>query len=147
MKSIKLKYSFLICCISLLFYSCAKENEAYIFTHDNNQITQLICRASHTGGEFRGVIHEYNKDGERMLENYTFEDIEGGFGLILVPISKTLEKDVDITNVYLRATVKYDAIITPTLSGRHDISGEGIIVTVKSGERTKRQYRIRGYYE
>lgn len=131
----------------LLFCACAKENEEYIFIHENNLITQLVCSASHSSGEFRGEIHEYNKEGERMEGNFTLEDVQDGYGLILVPISKTLENDVDLTNIYLRATVTYDAIISPSLSGRHDISGEGLIITVTSGENTKRQYRIRGYYE
>ena len=131
----------------LLFSTCAKENEEFIFIHDNNLITQLVCKPSQTGGEYRGQIYEYDKNGVMMEDKFTLEDVADGYGLILVPISKTLEKDVDITNIYLRATVTFDAMITPSLSGRHDISGDGIIVTVKSGERTKRQYRIRGYYE
>lgn len=142
----KIYYS-LFFLLTLLINGCAKENEEYIYVHDNNLITQLISKGSHSGGEFRGVIHEYNKDGMRMTNDFTFEDVEGGFGLILIPVSKSLQNDVDLANVYLRATVKYDAIITPSLSGRHDITNEGIIITVKSGERTKRQYRIRGYYE
>jgi len=38
-------------------------------------------------------------------------------------------------------------IITPTLTGKKDISGEGLIITVTSGEKTKRQYRVRGFFE
>lgn len=131
----------------LLMSRCAKENEDYIYIHDNNLISQMICKSSHTGGEFRGVIHEYNSEGERMTSSFTKEDVHNGYGLILIPVSKSLEKDVDLSNVYLRATISYDAMITPSLSGRHDITGEGIIITVESGERTKRQYRVRGYYE
>lgn len=137
--------------IALLFMmivsACEKENEEFIFVHENNLITQLIASASHSSGEFRGEIYEFNRDGEQMEGSFTLEDVKDGYGLILVPISKTLENDVDLTNIYLRATVTYDAMISPSLSGRHDISGEGMIVTVTSGERTKRQYRIRGYYE
>lgn len=131
----------------LLISGCAKENPDYIFIHENNLISQLIVSASHSSGEFRGEIYEYNRDGDLMEGDFTLEDVKDGYGLILVPISKTLENDVDLTNVYLRATVTYDAMISPSLSGRHDISGDGMIVTVTSGENTKRQYRIRGYYE
>jgi|SRR5690606_2016029 len=142
---------YLIPSIALLFVmvvsACEKENEEFIFAHENNLISQLIASVSHSGAEFRGEIHEFNRDGERMESSFTLEEVKDGYGLILVPISKSLEKDVDITNMYLRATVTYDAIISPSLSGRHDISGEGLIITVTSGERTKRQYRIRGYYE
>lgn len=126
---------------------CAKENEEFIFVHESNLITQMICKASHSGGEFRGEIYEYNKEGKLMEPGFTQEDVEGGYGLILLPISATLQNDIDLTSIYLKATVTYDEIITPSLSGRHDISGDGMIITVTSGERTKRQYRVRGYFE
>ncbi|WP_033563061.1 hypothetical protein [Sphingobacterium sp. SYP-B4668] len=133
--------------IAFVFGSCAKENEEFIFVHDSNLITQMIGKASHSGGEFRGEIYEFNKAGEMMEAGFKQEDVEGGYGLILFPISATLQDDVDLSKIYLRATVTYDEIITPSLSGRHDISGDGMIITVTSGERTKRQYRVRGYFE
>ena len=94
-----------------------------------------------------GQIIEFNKDGEEVEGDFSQNDIEGGYGLILFEIPKTLENDVDLTNIYLMATVKYDAFISPSLSGRHDITGDGIIITVTSGVNTTRQYRVRGYYE
>lgn len=127
--------------------SCAKKNEDYIFVHDNNLISQMVCKASHGSSEFRGKIHEFNKDGELMEGVFTLEDVEGGYGLILFAISKSLEADVNLSNVYLQATLTYDEFITPSLSGRHDITGEGIIIRVKSGIGTERHYRVRGYYE
>ncbi len=135
----------LLMCISQ--WNCAKENDKYIYVHDNNLISQMICKATQSSGEFRGEIYEFNKDGVMMKDKFSQKDIEGGYGLILFPISKSLEKDIDLSSVILRATVTYDELITPTLSGRHDISGEGMIITVSSGEGTKRQYRIRGYFE
>lgn len=135
----------LLICISQ--WNCAKENEEYIYVHDSNLITQMICKASQNSGEFRGEVYEFNKDGVMMKDKFRQKDVEGGYGLILFPISKSLEKDIDLSSIILRATVTYDEIITPTLSGRHDISGEGMIITVSSGEGTKRQYRIRGYFE
>lgn len=133
--------------ITAMLGSCGKENEEFIFVHDSNLISQMICQTSHTGGEFRGEIYEFNKDGELMEPGFAQEDVEGGYGLILFPISATLQNDVDLTSIYLKATVTYDEFITPSLSGRHDISGDGMIITVTSGERTKRQYRVRGYFE
>ena len=65
----------------------------------------------------------------------------------MLSIPESLRKDVDLTKVYLRATVTYDEMITPSLLGYHDISGDGIIITVKSGTGTTRQYRVRGVYE
>lgn len=133
--------------MAITLCNCADENDDYIFVHDTNTISQMICKASHSGSEFRGEIYEYNKDGEMIEGTFTQQDIEGGYGLILFVISKSLENDVDLSNIYLAATVTYDEFITPSLSGRHDITGDGIIITVKSGVGTTRQYRVRGYYE
>ena len=82
-----------------------------------------------------------------MSGEFTQEDIEGGYGLILFAIPKSLEEDVNLASVYLVATVTYDEFITPSLTGKHDITGEGIIISVKSGVGTTRRYRVRGYYE
>ncbi len=131
--------------IGFLLQSCSKAEDEFI--HTTNTISQMVCKASHTSGEFLGTIHEYNADGQLMSGSFTKEEIEGGYGVILFAIPKSLEKDVDLTNVYLVATVTYDEFITPSLSGRHDISGDGIIIQVKSGVGTTREYRVRGYYE
>lgn len=128
-------------------WSCSKENEEFIFVHDSNLIKGMICQQSHTGGQFRAEIYEFNKDGQLMENGFTQEDIEGGYGLILFPISASLQNDIDLTSVYLKAEVTYDVMITPSLTGKKDISGDGMIITVLSGERTKRQYRVRGFFE
>lgn len=131
--------------ISFLSQGCSEAEEEFV--HTTNTISQMVCKASHTSGEFLGTIYEYNADGQLMSGSFTNEEIEGGYGVILFAIPKSLEKDVDLTNVYLVATLTYDEFITPSLSGRHDISGEGIIIQVKSGVGTTREYRVRGYYE
>jgi hypothetical protein len=133
--------------MAISMWSCADVNEEYVFVHDTNTISQMICKASHSAGEFRGEITEFNKDGDIVEGEFTQEDVEGGYGLILFAIPKSLEEDVDLTSVYLVATVTFDEIITPSLSGKHDITGEGIIITVTSDVGTKRQYRVRGFYE
>jgi hypothetical protein len=133
--------------LALSLWSCAEVNDEYVFIHDTNTISQMVCRASHSSGEYRGEITEFDKDDNIVEGPFNQEDIEGGYGLILFKIPKTLEKDVDLTNVYLIATVTYDVFITPSLTGKHDISSDGIIITVKSGVGTTRQYRVRGYYE
>jgi hypothetical protein len=129
----------------ILLWGCAKADKEFV--HDKNTISQMICKAMHGGGEYLGEIYEYNKADELVTGEFTQEEIEGGYGLIIFKISKSLEKDVDLTNIYLTATVTFDEFITPSLSGRHDITGEGIIITVKSGVGTTRQYRVRGEYE
>lgn len=133
--------------MTLSLWSCAEVNDEYVFVHDTNTISQMVCKASHTSGEYRGEISEFNKDGNIVEGSFNQEDIEGGYGLILFKIPKSLEKDVDLKNVFLIATVTYDVFITPSLTGRHDITGDGMILTVKSGVGTTRQYRVRGYYE
>lgn len=108
----------------------------------------MICKASHGGSDFNGEILEYDKNRNLVSGEFTQADVEGGYGVILFVIPETLKADVDLTNIYLKATVTYDEIITPSLSGRHDITGkEGMMITVKSGVGTTRQYRILGYYE
>jgi hypothetical protein len=131
--------------MTVLLWSCAEADDEFV--HDTNTISQMICKAKHGSSEFRGEIYEYNKEEKLVMGSFTQKDVEGGYGLILFAISKSLEKDVDLTNIYLTATVTYDEFITPSLSGKHDITGEGIIITVKSGVGTTRQYRVRGYYE
>ena len=134
-------------CLTLVLGGCAKENQEYIFVHDSNLITQMITKSSHTSGEFRGQIFEFDKQGERIEGELSQEELEGGYGLILFPISASLQNDVDLTNMYLKATLTYDQKIDPSLSGRHDISGDGMLIMVVSGEGTKRQYRVRAYFE
>ena len=131
--------------LTTLLQSCAKADDEFV--HRTNTISQMICKASHGSGEFRGEIYEYNQNDELMSGEFTQEDIEGGYGLILFAIPKSLEEDVNLASVYLVATVTYDEFITPSLTGKHDITGEGIIISVKSGVGTTRRYRFRGYYE
>ena len=138
-------WMFSILLVSLFVQSCAEADEEFV--HRTNTISQMICKASHGGGEFIGAIYEYNKNDVLMTDHFTQEDVEGGYGLIIFAIPQTLEKDIDLTNIYLKATLTYDEVITPTLSGRHNITGDGIIIKVKSGVGTTRRYRVRGYYE
>jgi len=135
----------LILSMTVLLWTCAEADEEFV--HDSTIISQMICRAKHGGTEFRATIIEYNKDGKPMTEEFTEEDVKGGYGRVFFEVSESLSDEVDLTNVYLIATLTWDQFITPTLSGRHDITGEGIIITVKSGIGTKRYYRIQGEYK
>jgi hypothetical protein len=129
----------------LSLWSCAKADPEFV--HNTNTISQMACKASHDAGEHLGVIYEYDKDGTLVTYDFLQEEVEGGYGLILFAISESLRSDVDLSKIYLTATLTYDEFVTPSLSGRHDITGDGIIITVKSGVGTTRQYRVRGYYE
>lgn len=128
-------------------WSCADENEAFKYVHDTNTISQMLCMPMHGLQGYIAKIYEYNKDGEMLTGSFAQSDVEGGYGLILFAISKSLEEEVALSNIYLVASLSYDEFIMPSLSGRHDITGDGIIITVKSGVGTIRQYRVRGYYE
>lgn len=130
--------------ISALLQSCEKADDEFV--HTVNTISQMICKASHTSGEYRGEITEYNKEGKEVTD-VAKEDIEGGYGLIIFKVPISLKDEVDLTSIYLVATVTYDEFITPSLAGKHDITGDGIIISVKSGIGTVRNYRVRGEYE
>lgn len=136
---------FLVLFFILTTWACRKAEDEFV--HSTNTISQMICKASHGSSEFRGVIHEFNKEGKTIEGDFTQEEVEGGYGLILFTIPKSLEDDVDLKSVYLTSTITFDEFIEPSLSGRHDITGDGIIFSVKSGVGTTRQYRVRGYYE
>jgi hypothetical protein len=131
--------------MAMSWWSCAEADPEFV--HDTNTISQMVCRTSSGGTDYIGTIYEYDKDENLVTGVFTQKDVEGGYGRILFPISISLQKDVDLTKIYLRATVTYDEIITPSLSGTHDITGDGIIITVKSGVGTTRAYRIMGFYE
>jgi hypothetical protein len=133
--------------ITISLWGCAKVNDEFVFVHDTNTIEAMFLSASHSGSIFAGEIHEFNKDGEIMEAPFTQQEVEGGYGLIIFRISKSLENDIDLTNVYLRANVTFDVFITPSLSGRHNVTGDGIIITATSDVGTRRNYRVRGLYE
>ena len=145
MKIIKNIGLILTASLAILLWSCTEADKEFV--HDSNTISQLICRASHGSSEFRGEIHEFDKNGNEVSSGFTQKEVEGGYGIILFEISKSLQDDVNLSNIYLIATLTWDQSITPSLSGRHDITGDGIIITVKSGIGTTRQYRVRGYYQ
>ncbi|MDR0692296.1 MAG: hypothetical protein LBF69_04585 [Prevotellaceae bacterium] len=149
LKRIKTKVAvrlYCYCLLPLLLFSTCVEADPE-FVHDTNTISQMVCRTTPAGTDYLGVIYEYDKNENSVIGEFTQKEVEGGYGLILFAIPLSLQSNVDLTTIYLRATVTYDEFITPSLSGTHDITGDGIIITVKSGIGTTRQYRVRGYYE
>ena len=124
--------------------SCQEADEEFV--HDTTTISQITCRASVGGAEFIGTILEYNQNGTLVEGEFTEADVAGGYGRIYFEIPFTLQDDIDLTRVLLTANLTWDQFITPHLGGRHDITGEGIVITVKSGIGTTRSYRIQGEY-
>ena len=144
MKIINKAGVFLCVSMAVLLWACVKADKEFI--HDSNTLSQMICKASHGASEFRGAISEFDQNGNPVTGEFTQQDVEGGFGQIIFEIPQLLKDDVDLTNIFLVATLTWDQLITPSLSGRHDITGDGITITVTSGAGTTRQYMIRGIY-
>ena len=134
----------LVVAIMFALYGCPKADEEFV--HESNTISSIICRGKVLGTEVEGIIHEFDKNGVEITGVFTQEEVEGGSGLIIFSVPAIWNDEIDLTSVMLMARLTWDQIITPSLMGRHDITGEGIIISVKSGAGTIRQYRIRGEY-
>jgi len=149
MKNISKTGIYILCAFTSLFlWSCAEEDENYIFEHSNNLISQLVCKADVNSADgYAGQIYEYDRNDNMVEGKVNPEDVEGGYGIIVFKISRSLQDLVDLTSVYLVANVDLDAIITPSLGGKHNITGDGILITVKSGVGKTREYRVKGEYE
>ena len=145
MKSFNKTIVILIATTIMLLWNCAESDKEFV--HDSNTIAKLVCKATHESTPFEGVITEYNKSGSSVDDEFEQKDIEGGYGMINIEIPDRFRNEIDLQSVYLYATLSWDQSITPSLSGQHDITGDGIVVTVKSGVGTKRNYRIKGFYE
>lgn len=118
------------------------------FAHNDNLIHQLsLMKSSQQDNPIYFVITEYDADGNEVTGDITPEKVAGGYGMACASIPFNLYDEVDLQKVYLSAQVTYDAIITPGLTGLHDISGEGIVVSVRAGNGKFRKYRIYGQFE
>ena len=150
MKTLRKMTFILSMAMTVMLWSCTEEADKE-FVHDSNTISQMICKASHGTTEFIGKIYEYSKDATLVSEGgdkeFSQKDVEGGYGIIVFEIPAPYMSTVDLKNIYLVATLDWDQFVTPTLTGRHDITGDGIIITVKSGTGTKRSYRVMGSFE
>jgi len=149
MKSLKSEIvnlkSKIVILIAMMLWGCTESDKEFV--HDSNTIAKLVCRATHDATPFEGIITEYDKSGTTAKDEFEQKDVEGGYGMINIEIPERFKDEIDLQNVYLYATLSWDQSIMPTLSGRHDITGDGIVVTVISGVGTKRNYRIKGFYE
>ena len=138
----------LIAMVSLVFtgaFSGCHEADPE-FVHTDNLITALYMSTTLQGTQYSFTIDEYNADGQLVTENVTPESVAGGYGIAHIEFPVSQMEEIDLTKVYLAANVTYDVIIKPGLSGTHDISGEGIVVTVTGGDGKARKYRIYGNF-
>lgn len=118
------------------------------FDHNDNLIHQLsLMKSTQQDNPIYFVITEYDADGNEVTGDITPEKVDGGYGMACASIPFNLYDEVDLHKVYLSAQVTYDAIITPGLTGLHDISGEGIVVSVRAGNGKFRKYRIYGQFD
>lgn len=118
------------------------------FAHNDNLIHQLsMMKSAQQDNPIYFIITEYDSDGNEVTGDITPEKVAGGYGMACVHVPFNLYDEVDLHKVYLSAQVTYDAIITPGLTGLHDITGEGIVVSVRAGNGKSRKYRIYGQFD
>ena len=132
--------------ITSIFGAC---HEADLeFAHNDNLIHQLsMMKSTQQDNPIYFIITEYDSDGNEVTGDITPEKVAGGYGMACVHVPFNLYDEVDLHKVYLSAQVTYDAIITPGLTGLHDITGEGIVVNVRAGNGKSRKYRIYGQFD
>jgi len=157
MNILKNNISFIVMAmLSLVFIGCEKADPEFV--HTDNFISAMTCEnfSDKTNPNYKsidGVIYEYDKDGNLLSGDFTREQAEGGSGVIAFIVSPEDRKVFDLTSVFLRATLTWDEVITPSLTyKRHNIlvdeeHPDGMVIAVKSGVGTVRKYRIMGIYE
>lgn len=150
-----LKYNIIAILLTVLtlgMNSCVEADPEFV--HEDNFISAMVCMSGRTNASptLNGTVYEYDKNGMILQEGFTAEDAAGGSGVIVFIVDRENHDKFDLTDVFLRATVTYDAFIYPTLSGKHNIlvteeNPEGKVFAVKSGTGVVRKYRVMGIYE
>ena len=132
--------------VNLVFGAC---HEADLeFAHDDNLIHQLsLMKSTQQDTPIYFTITEYDGDGNEVTGDITPDKVAGGYGMACVHVPFNLYDEVNLQKVYLSAQVTYDAIITPGLTGLHDITGAGIVVSVRAGNGKTRKYSIYGQFD
>lgn len=151
-----IKYNIFVLFVFLMtfgFSGCTEADPEFV--HTDNLISEMVCMAGRTNDSptLTGKIYEYDKNGQLLEQGFTQEQAEGGSGVITFIVPAEDRKKFDLTSVFLRATLTWDEVITPSLTyKRHDIlvtdeNPEGMVIAVTSGIGTVRKYRIMGIYE
>lgn len=141
---------------STMLTGCEKADPEFV--HTDNLIEAMTCSNYNVlqnpdYSTIDGVVYEYDKDGNLLPEDFTFEQAEGGSGVIAFIVPAEKRKLFDLTAVFLHATLTWDESITPSLTfKRHNIlvddeHPDGMVISVRSGIGTVRKYRIMGIYE
>ena len=73
--------------------------------------------------------------------------IDNEAGTIKFTVPKAKRKDIDISEVKLRATVGFDAYVTPVLTGIHDLSEPFDITVTQKMTGEQKSYTLSASYE
>ena len=160
----KVLKSYILLFLAVAFATCFTgcEQADPEFVHSNNFISGMELNTERTSGggtRIMGQIYEYDKNGNLLpyFDSSKVENIPdeawGGSGVIAFIVPPEDRNKVDLTGVFLRATLVWDEVITPSLTyKRHNIlvddeHPDGMVIAVTSGTGTVRKYRIMGIYE
>ena len=122
-----MKKIFAILCVavvSMLTFSCQKPDQEFL--HSDNTISSILLLPTVS----TTITGEINQET----------------GEILFSIPKNLRSSIDITSVKVRATVGYDVVITPSLSGIKDLSEEYPITVTATQTGESKNYTLRAFY-
>ena len=113
--------------MSMLAVSCLKADEEFL--HDDNTISSILLLPA-----------------ESTVSTTISGEINQETGEILFSIPKNLRSSIDITKVKVRATVSYDVVITPSLSGIKDLSEAYPITVTATQTGNSKAYTLRAFY-
>lgn len=113
--------------VSILTFSCQKPDLEFL--HSDNTISSILLlpAVSTVSTTISGEINQET-------------------GEILFAIPKNLRSSIDITSVKVRATVGFDVVVTPSLSGIKDLSEEYPITVTATQTGESKNYTLRAYY-
>lgn len=134
---------------------CSCQEADKDFEHDNNLISDMRLKMNTSAEGIAGTIYEYNAEGELVPpEMVTLEAVKGGYGRIVFELDPALRSTYTPERCYLTASLTFDEIISPGLSGLKNICNrdengvaQGIDIIVTSGIGTTRRYNVVGYFE
>lgn len=125
-----MKKIFAILCAAITAFAisgCQKADEEFLHADNTISSVLLLPAISSVSTTISGVINQET-------------------GEILFAIPKNLRSSIDITSVKVRATVSYDVVITPSLSGIKDLSEAYPITVTATQTGESRNYTLRAYY-
>ena len=99
------------------------------------------------------VLHDSCEITSADISNFGFDisqtvsgKINQETGEILFPIPKELKHQFDITKLKVRANVRYDAIIRPSLTGLKDLTEAFPVTVTATMTGLTKEYTFRAYY-